>query len=315
MENNFEINHLKKIFYDEFIKNNVLLNEKFIIGVSGGPDSMWILNLMKDLDIVVAVVNYNKRKDSWKDQQIVEKFCLKNNIKCEVLILDKNQKYDGNFQKIARDQRYQFYKKLYNKYAATKLILAHHKDDALETYLFQKNSKRKPKLYGINILNNLLDMNIFRPMINLWFKDEILDMVNYFEIPYAIDYTNNLPVYTRNKIRLELQDILRDEKDKLFEELININSQLSLKNKEVEKEYLDFRNTNFSYKKLNLDHCYINEILFEFIHKNIADAKVCKNKLNSFKKFIQSEKNYKSFKINDKNFILKDHGTLKIDKK
>lgn len=312
MENNFE--NLEQKFLFEFEKNNIDKSSTFILGISGGPDSMWLLNLMKNLNVIVACVNYNKRKDAWNDQKIVENFCSKNNIKCETLVLDKNQKYGGNFQKIARDQRYDFYQKIYNKYKASALILAHHKDDNLETYLFQKQSKRQPKNYGIANINRLLEMTIFRPMINLWFKDEILTFCNFFNIPYALDYTNFLPIYTRNKIRMELKEKTKIEKQELIDEMNFINKELEHKNLVVKDKYLNFKNSDYNYKLLDLEHEFINEILFEFLHDNIENVKVCRNKLNLFKNYIKSTKNFKHFKINNKNYVYKHQGQLKVDK-
>ncbi|ENY53796.1 tRNA(Ile)-lysidine synthase [Metamycoplasma alkalescens 14918] len=302
-------------FFNEFANKNITLDKPFILGISGGPDSMWLLNLMKNQNIIVACVNYNKRADSWVDQKVVEDFCKEHNIKYELLILDQcEQEKKGNFQKVARDERYCFYKKIYDKYQASCLLLAHHKDDLLETYLFQKQSKRKPGNVGISILNNILGMKIFRPMINLWYKDEILEFCKNFQIPYAIDCTNLLPIYTRNKIRIELAKCKTNQKDCLINEIHQLNKDLNKKNQIVESIYLDFEKSNFNYKKLDLNHCYINEILFEYLHRNLGDIKISKNKLIGFKKFILSQKNFKSFIINKNLAIFKKNKLLKIIK-
>ncbi|MGX9359042.1 tRNA lysidine(34) synthetase TilS [Mycoplasma sp. 2575] len=312
MEN--KLIELRQKFFNEFINNLVSLDETFILGISGGPDSMWLLNLMKNQKIIVACVNYNKREDSWKDEKIVRDFCYKNNIVCEIFSIEKSNDHVGNFQKIARDQRYAFYKKIYDKYKANYLVLAHHKDDCLETFLFQKQTFRHPKQYGIMPLNKINNMNIFRPMINLWYKDEILAFCNQFAIPYAIDYTNNLPIYTRNKIRIGLKKCSSLQKDELFLKLKFLNKELEKKQNLVNNEFKKFRQSNYNYKILNFDHCYINEILFEYLHANVKDIKISLNKLNSFKKFIMSQKNFKGFKINDEVIIYKKQASLKICK-
>ena len=67
-----------------------------LLAISGGPDSMFLLNQYKKKDIVVAHVNYNKRTDSNIDEQIVRDFCLLHNIKLEVLNIKETPK--GNFQ-------------------------------------------------------------------------------------------------------------------------------------------------------------------------------------------------------------------------
>ena len=60
---------------DIFKKDDVGLTSKFLIGVSGGPDSMYLLWHLKNLNVIVAHVNYHKRIDSDNDQKIVEEFC------------------------------------------------------------------------------------------------------------------------------------------------------------------------------------------------------------------------------------------------
>ncbi|AZZ65693.1 tRNA lysidine(34) synthetase TilS [Metamycoplasma phocicerebrale] len=311
MENN-NILKLKQQLYKEFEKYKINLNSKFIIGVSGGPDSMWLLSLLKDLDIYVATVNYNKREDAWKDQKIVEDYCKLNKINYEVLVLKHEENQKGNFQEIARIERYDFYKKLYDKYGVDYLILAHHKDDSLETFLFQKQSNRQPRQYGILINSQVSGMNIFRPMINLWYKSEIKDFCDKNKIEYAIDSTNDQPIYTRNKIRIQLKKNTIEEKNILFNSMININNKLKEKFLVIDKEYFKFAKNNFNYKKINLTHKYINEILFLFIHKNTKNITLSHNKIELLKKFINSEKNYKMFKLSDHAFVYKEDSLLKI---
>jgi tRNA(Ile)-lysidine synthase len=69
-----------------------------LLAVSGGPDSMALLNdYHKSTNVIVGHVNYKKRSDSDVDQKIVEDFCKKYDIKLEVLVV-KTQEV-GNFQK------------------------------------------------------------------------------------------------------------------------------------------------------------------------------------------------------------------------
>ncbi|SYV97970.1 tRNA(Ile)-lysidine synthase, partial [Mycoplasmopsis edwardii] len=74
------------------------MNKKYLIAVSGGPDSMYLLNKYKDKDVVVATVNYNQRHDSGVDFNIVKDFCKLYNIKFEGLNLNKPDYTGGNFQ-------------------------------------------------------------------------------------------------------------------------------------------------------------------------------------------------------------------------
>ncbi len=89
-----------------------------LLAISGGPDSMLLLEKYKKQKIVVAHINYNKRQDSYIDEQIVKNFCKKYSISLEVL--NTTKKLKGNFQNAARDLRYDFFKKVYKKYNCTK---------------------------------------------------------------------------------------------------------------------------------------------------------------------------------------------------
>ncbi|MCU9937407.1 7-cyano-7-deazaguanine synthase [Mycoplasmopsis felis] len=64
-------------------------NKKYLIAVSGGPDSMFLLDKYKNKNIIVARVNYNQRKDSHIDTNIVKEYCKKNNIPLEIMELKK----------------------------------------------------------------------------------------------------------------------------------------------------------------------------------------------------------------------------------
>ena len=136
------------------LNQNLYNDKKLLLGVSGGPDSMLLLNYFKDKNIIVCHVNYCVIEDSYNDENIVREFCKKNNIKLEVLNL-KNYSYKGNFENEARKLRYEFYQKVYLENNCDFLLLAHHKDDFLETAIMQKESKRFNLYYGIKKENFL----------------------------------------------------------------------------------------------------------------------------------------------------------------
>ena len=90
-------------------------NYKYLVAVSGGPDSMALLDMLyKDnfTNLNVALVNYKKRKVSDDEQLMVEEFCKKRNIPFYYSVYnDENLK--GSFQVKAREYRYNFFVKLY----------------------------------------------------------------------------------------------------------------------------------------------------------------------------------------------------------
>ncbi|QCZ36890.1 tRNA lysidine(34) synthetase TilS [Mycoplasma nasistruthionis] len=179
--------------------------KKYLLAISGGPDSMYLLNKYKNKDIVVAHVNYGIREDAELDTKIVSDFCIKNNIKFEILRLQKTDFKTGNFQDWAREQRYDFFKRIYKKYNCQTLLTAHHLDDFFETAMMQKNSQRKALFFGIKQKNIIKNMIIERPLIKM-FKSQILRKCIKYQIPFNDDYTNFQTTYQRNIIRMNYKN-------------------------------------------------------------------------------------------------------------
>ncbi|MCU4116986.1 tRNA lysidine(34) synthetase TilS [Mycoplasma zalophi] len=268
------------------------MEETLLLAVSGGPDSMFMLDRYKKRNIVVAFVNYNKRSDSWKDEMIVTDFCKKYNIPMHIFSVADDFEYEGNFQDIAREQRYAFFKDIYDQYNCSKLLIAHHKDDWLETAIMQKTSNRHVLYYGIKQRNLLNGMNIYRPFIHRYWKDEIEQKLKDKNIKYAIDYTNALNVYTRNKIRNKLKLLTKDEKQKMIEIFRFSNKKFTYINKVVEKEIEFWREQEFSCEeKVLLKIRYPQYVLFYLLHDNFKDIKISWNKLSSIWMFIISQTN------------------------
>lgn len=195
------------------------MNEYWIIGVSGGPDSMYLLYELHKLNknLVVAHVNYNQRETSLRDQNLTEAYAKKINAKFELAFFE--EEIESNFQSEARDYRYKFYQELYKKYNASALYLGHHKDDDIETYIFQKRTKRQTTYPGIKKETSISGMKVIRPLLDLC-KEEIIKSCDKLKIPYAIDESNLSLDYTRNQIRHEISKLKKSDKDAIYQELL-----------------------------------------------------------------------------------------------
>src|SRR5436853_6693631 len=104
-------------------------NRLYIVAVSGGPDSMFLLDKMRSggYNLVVAHVNYQKRTTSTKDQKIVQNYCQKHSLIYEIHLVKDIPK--GNFQEQARRIRYTFFQQLAQKYKTKYIVVAHHFND------------------------------------------------------------------------------------------------------------------------------------------------------------------------------------------
>ena len=153
------------------------LNKKYIVACSGGPDSMALLDMLKNhnFNLIVAMVNYKTRDESDAEEDLVRKYCKNNNIKCYIETFHEN--YKGNFESIARKFRYNFFAKIYKKENADGLFVAHHKDDVIETYLLKKKRNVVNKSYLINEHTIINKMNVYRPLVYNFYKIQQLFLI------------------------------------------------------------------------------------------------------------------------------------------
>ena len=184
---------------------SILNKKKYVIAVSGGPDSMALLHMYHKYVKAVCTVKYNKREDCQFDVDCVKRLCTKYNLQFELLDVTEeiyNSIDENNFQNKARIIRYQFFKDIAKKYNTNKILVAHHLDDFLETADMQQKNNSDLYFYGIKEISYLKDgYEIYRPLIRKYRKATLERYCKDYNIKYAIDSSNNEDIYERNKIR------------------------------------------------------------------------------------------------------------------
>lgn len=205
---------------------NLDKKNRYLLACSFGPDSMYLCNLLLEegYSFDVAHVNYHLRKESNDEEVQLRKYCEQKNLK--LFVLDNKEKIEKNVEARCRDIRYSFFAKLYkeNKYSA--LLVAHHQDDLLETYFLQKKRKNLVTYYGIAPKTVIKDMVVLRPLLDVN-KENILQTCKSKNIPFAIDATNLLPMFERNKIRIEQVSKMSEQ------QRIDLVKEINAKNKEL----------------------------------------------------------------------------------
>ena len=247
MENSYQ-------FLEELLKQN----DKVVVAVSGGPDSMALLNLLlkikqeKNINIICAHVNHNTgRIGQVEEQEYVEDYCKNNNIICETLIIKKYG--DDNFESEARNKRYEFFKKLINKYNAKYLFTAHHGDDLIETILMRIVRGSTLKGYsGFSRIVQKDNYTLVRPLITVT-KAELEDFDKRNNIWYAIDSSNNEDHYTRNRYRHNVLPFLKKEEPNVHKKFLKYSKTLLENNEFIENEANKYFNKVFNNGNLNID--------------------------------------------------------------
>lgn len=296
-----------------------MTRKKVIIGVSGGPDSMFLLQklfLNNNYELIVAHVNYNFRSASTNDQEIIKDFTAKNKIQFEVLEVNddilKKYSFISNKQAIARMIRFDFFGELAVKYKTNIVYLAHHRDDFIETAIMQKERSNNYFYYGLQAKNNYQNLIIKRPLLTLY-KNEIFQIVKEKNIPYVVDETNALPIYQRNKIRLDLDSKTKLEKNIIYNNFMKINKQNKWRNFKINDLYKKLSKQNFSYSFWsNIETKYQKQVLFKFLTDSNYFININDNKLEAIILFLKTKSINKKYRLMDNLFLVIDNDSIII---
>lgn len=195
----------------KFIKDNKLIlhDEKIVCGVSGGPDSMCMLdNLRKikeekllNFEIIVAHVNHMIRQEAIEDEEYVKKYCNIHKINCFIKRVDVINYANNNkmgLEEAGRKARYDFFDEVLKKEKAQKIAIAHNKNDKAETIIM--NLLRGSGIAGLRGIEPIRDGKYIRPILECQ-RDEIEKYCKENNLDPRIDKTNFINDCTRNKIR------------------------------------------------------------------------------------------------------------------
>ena len=111
------------------------------------------------------------------------------------------------------------------KYQTKYIVVAHHQDDHCETYLLQKNRKNLVDYWGLPSIAQQGKFKILRPLL-FFDKKQIINYLTEKKIAYALDVTNQLPIYQRNILRPQVENLSLLEKDNLLREIQAKNCEL-----------------------------------------------------------------------------------------
>jgi len=196
----------------EHILDDIIFdNNPVVVGVSSGPDSMCLLNLLeqKTNKLVVCHINHNVRKESTTEEEYLKDYCQKHNLIFESMKITEYK--ETNFENEARKKRYNFYEKILFKYHSTKLFLAHHGDDQIETILMKIVRGSNLEGYaGIKEISKVKNYQIIRPLLKVT-KEDIINYNKSHNITYFIDSSNTNTDYTRNRYRQKILPLLKEE--------------------------------------------------------------------------------------------------------
>jgi tRNA(Ile)-lysidine synthase len=198
----------------EYVKINDLVrkNDRVLLAVSGGIDSVALAELFHQAGIRFAIAHCNfglRGEESDEDQRFVEGLSKKYRVPfhTKVFLTAEDAKERGvSIQMAARDLRYKWFGEVREAEGYDSIATGHHLDDQAETFFI--NLLRGT---GISGLHGILPRNgkLIRPLLFAT-RDEIGDFVRYSHLSYRDDSSNSSKKYLRNRIRQELIPLLKE---------------------------------------------------------------------------------------------------------
>lgn len=328
---------LKTIQKYKLIENG----DKLVLGVSGGPDSICMLDIlnhikrnrqtcqlnpepMASFEIVVAHVNHMLRAEAEEEEKYVKNYCEKNGIEFYAKSIDVQKIAHTNkigTEEAGRMARYEFFDEVLKKTKATKIAIAHNKNDKIETILL--HTLRGSGIEGLKGIEAKRG-NIIRPLIEC----ERTEIENYCEenqLHPRIDKSNFENIYHRNKVRnVVIPYIQKEFNPNIVKTIDRLSNIVQLEDEYMEnqtiKAYHELvleekqKEIVVDLKKFNLQETVIKSRLIRYIIKRLFGTtasiekihiddmiKLCDNNVGN--KFLTPNKNFKVLVKNHKIFF------------
>jgi tRNA(Ile)-lysidine synthase len=218
-----------------------LKDQKLLIAVSGGLDSVVLTHLFSELNIPISLAHCNfqlRKKESDLDEEFVKSISQKTsnqifNIKFKTEEFSKKHKFST--QIAARELRYNWFQELLKEHNLDFVLTAHHADDNLETFLI--NLTRGTGLDGFTGIP-AINGNIVRPLL-AFSREEILAYAQTNNIVWREDASNASTKYIRNKIRHQIVPVLKEINPNLLETFARTSANLKESKQIIEDKLAD----------------------------------------------------------------------------
>ena len=216
LKNKLKNQKIKKI-YNNFVRS-FKINQDFIVGVSGGPDSLAlaffakIYSIENQLNVKFLIIDHKLRRDSTKEAKQVKRILKNFFIDCEILTW-KGKKPKNNIQSLARKKRYDLLISKCKKLRFKNILIAHHQDDLFENFFIRilRGSGLKG-LISLDAKTTLNDVNILRPLLNQK-KDDLLFVSKFVFNFFIKDPSNDEKKFQRIRIRKFLLELKKEGLD------------------------------------------------------------------------------------------------------
>ncbi len=224
--------------------------DRLLLGISGGPDSLTMFDLfcrIKDefsLEIQVFHLDHCFRKEAEQEAEFVAELCRERAVKAIIKkynIPELIEKEGFSPEEAARKVRLQFMFQIIEKEKLDKIALAHNKDDLVETvFLHMFRGTALSGLTGIDPVSRIKGKKIIHPLLEIS-RSEIEKYCQYRNLKPIRDKSNKETIYTRNKIRHNIIPLIEKQinpglKDNIFQMAKILREEDRYLEKEADRE-------------------------------------------------------------------------------
>lgn len=273
----------------------------FIVGVSGGPDSVALLSLLVEAGYkpIVAHINYHLRgAASTADQKLVEKLATKYGLKIEIHSAYP-AKMPGNLENNCREIRYEFFeairvkrraaggsRRAVNIASATAILVAHNLNDQTETFLL--NLTRGARLRGFQAMKEWdSKRHLFRPLLSIE-KNDLLKYLTENKIPFRKDESNDDLKFSRNFLRHKIIPLFQKLNPNFHQTLSSTIENLSTNWEIIDQQTERWIKTNFKQNSFPLNAFLAEPIalqkqILSRLYEKISDLHLATPTLNEIR--------------------------------
>ncbi|MBR5323842.1 MAG: tRNA lysidine(34) synthetase TilS [Muribaculaceae bacterium] len=205
----------------EYIQQNIPLvqNDKILVGLSGGADSVALLSILKELGYCCFAAHCHfglRGEESDRDRNFAKQIATKLGVpyievKFDTLRYAAEKKI--SVEMACRELRYEWFETQRVALGCRYLAVAHHRGDSVETVLI--NLIRGTGISGLTGISSL-NGAVIRPILGLS-REDVENYIALSSLSYVIDSSNKESVYVRNKIRNRILPLMKEINPSVYE--------------------------------------------------------------------------------------------------
>lgn len=293
---------------------NITKNDTLIVSVSGGVDSVVLLNLLVNAGYKPIVVHFNHqtRANNALEEALVVELAEKYNLVYYIF----NFEYSGkkNFQAEARLFRQNNLKNVASRFDSAYILTAHHLDDLAETILMKIT--RGSNLYGYSGIQKVTKQDGYiylKPLLD-FSKNDIINYANVNKLKYLTDESNLESHYLRNRYRHAIIPIMKQENSNLlnqFKEYSNILIENFNFIRKYASKFVDIDQVDIS-ELIKEDDVIIKEVIIILLEKN--QVEINNNLVADLLNIIKSNSPNATYNLSNRMSFIKSYSIIKIIK-